>query len=120
MAETKVPPRQLDLAGFVPSWTAPTLLNSWVNFSGTHTSGYRKNSFGVVELRGTIKDGTATDTTTLFNLPSGYRPATDRNFAVAASGGPVMISVQTNGDVKAQGAINSTWTALDTITFSVS
>lgn len=101
------------------SWIAPTLLNSWVNFSGTHTAGYRKTN-GLVEVRGTIKDGTATDTTTLFNLPSGYRPATDLNFAVAASGGPVMISVQTNGDVKAQGAINATWTALNGITFSVS
>ena len=57
------------------SWTAPTLLNSWVNFgSPFQTARYRKDASGIVHVQGLIKDGTATDGTTLFTLPAGYRP----------------------------------------------
>ena len=56
------------------SWTAPTLLNSWVNYGGAwDTAGYRKDGQGVVYLKGLVKSGTTS--ANLFVLPSGYRPA---------------------------------------------
>lgn len=57
------------------TWISPTLLNSWVNLgAGYATAGYKKDDLGNVEIKGTIRNGTATSGTTLFVLPAGYRP----------------------------------------------
>lgn len=54
-------------------WQTPTLLNGWTNY-GTflNAAGYWKDSFGVVHLRGVIRNGTSGSF--IFVLPSGYRP----------------------------------------------
>ncbi|KKK52619.1 hypothetical protein LCGC14_3103070, partial [marine sediment metagenome] len=53
-------------------WIAPTLLNSWVNYAATYdTTGYMKDGFGFVHLKGLVKSGVAG---TIFTLPVGYRP----------------------------------------------
>jgi hypothetical protein len=63
------------------NWQAPSLQNSWVNYGGSlQASGYTLiggANGGIVALRGSIKDGTATDGTLLFTLASGYRPAAE-------------------------------------------
>lgn len=56
-------------------WIAPTLLNGWVNFSGSGSPvGFQKSDDGWVQLRGSISSGTITSGTPLFTLPVGYRP----------------------------------------------
>jgi hypothetical protein len=86
---------------------APTLLNSWVNYDvagGWEGAGYFKDRAGRVFLQGLIKSGTATAGTTLFTLPSGYRPAKTLYFAVTSNfaGSTTLGSVyiDATGDVK--------------------
>ena len=54
----------------------PTLLNSWVLYSASDVVTFYKSPDGVVNINGTIKDGTAVYGTTLFTLPIGFRPST--------------------------------------------
>lgn len=54
----------------------PAFQNSWVNFGGIYaTLAFRKDPFGKVKLRGTIKGGV--NGTAVFTLPVGYRPPAD-------------------------------------------
>lgn len=66
---------QVDAPSFF--WTAPTLLNSWVDYDTTNfaATGWTEDHQNFVHLRGLLKDGTATSGTVLFALPSGARPA---------------------------------------------
>lgn len=62
-----------------PAYTAPTLVNGWANYSGSSVfdvSGYIKDNFGIVHLKGLIQHvGTApTADEVIFELPAGYRP----------------------------------------------
>lgn len=60
-------------------WIAPTLVNSWANYGSDHPpAGYMKDAFGVVHLRGLIRNGSST-TATMFTLPEGYRPLVTGN-----------------------------------------
>lgn len=52
----------------------PTLTNSWVQVSSYDAPGFYKDTNGVVSLYGAIKDGTTTSGTSLFTLPTGFRP----------------------------------------------
>lgn len=109
--------------GAVPgSWETPTLLNSWTNFGGAYaTAAYRKDSLGVVHLRGLITGGTKTATTVLFNLPSGYRPAADLMFATSVDNGSWAgfgsFNVKSNGDVMLRVAGSGPWISLDGCSF---
>lgn len=79
------------------SWVAPTLTNSWANYGGAATeAGYRRVG-DVVEVRGVVKSGTVN--TAIFNLPAGFRPATDTVFAVPAGPGGARLDVGWTGDV---------------------
>lgn len=61
--------------GWESVWTAPTFLNSWVNFgSGLEVAAYRRSRTGRVQIQGTVKSGTVSNSTPVFNLPAGYRP----------------------------------------------
>lgn len=95
-------------------WIAPTLLNSWVNFGSTFdTAAYRKIG-EVVYVRGLIKSGTTTSGTTIFTLPSGYRPSATRKAIVIVSGGSsVPLDIDSAGNVKAAATLNATATGLD-------
>jgi hypothetical protein len=62
-------------------WIAPTLLNSWVDFSAVYESaGYRKKN-GNTEMRGFVKSGT---NDIILALPAVYRPP--KNLVVATTG----------------------------------
>lgn len=79
----------------------PTMGASWVNFdnslatpsatAGHRNAGYKKDPFGVVQLRGVIKNGTAPGT--VFTLPSGYRPVKDQAFVRGAGVGLALINI---------------------------
>lgn len=100
-----------------PSWTAPSFSNSWVNYgSGFATCGYMKDSMGFVHLRGLVKDGSAMNTT-IFTLPTGFRPTEQWIFGVASNNAYGEVRVASDGTVKApQGA--TAWVSLDGIVFN--
>lgn len=59
----------------------PAFTNAWVNFGAPHAvAAFYKDAFGVVHLKGLVKNGTAA--TSIFTLPVGYRPTETRIFAV--------------------------------------
>lgn len=87
-------------------WTAPTLLNSWVNLgSGYAATRYRRIN-RIVYIEGTVASGTTTDGTVMFAVPAGFRPASAKQFAVAISGGAGRVEVQAAGNVVAR-TVNS-------------
>lgn len=53
------------------AWITPTLVNGWTHHE-TRPVQYRKNEFGVVEIRGSAIGGSSGQV--VFSLPSGYRP----------------------------------------------
>lgn len=66
------------------TWTAPTLLNSWVNAgSGRPNAGYLLDAIGYVHVQGRVKSGASG--TTAFQLPPGFRPFDSLEFPVVAS-----------------------------------
>lgn len=82
----------------IEALTAPTMTNSWVNFSST--IGYWKDAYGVVHLEGTATTGTIG--TSMFTLPVGYRPsAFNKSFAVDSNGAYGNVEVNTTGTVTA-------------------
>ena len=82
---------------FTPAWTAPTLTNGWTNFgAGTIAAGYRLRG-GVVELRGTIKGGSAA--VAAFTLPVGFRPSAVHLFTALADPGVARLDVGSDGVV---------------------
>lgn len=97
-------------------WTAPTLLNSWVNFgAGTATAGYQKDANGFVHIRGLVKNGSGLGTV-VFTLPVGYRPALRMHFGSASNAAFGYFYVENTGDVVASVG-STTWFSLDTGTF---
>jgi hypothetical protein len=97
------------------AWIAPTLLNGWVNFGGTfQNSGYFKDNFGIVHLKGTVKSGTYG--ATVFTLPVGYRPLLNVNFATVSNGSAAMASVDSSGNVTFNAGSNA-WDSIDGMSF---
>lgn len=107
-----------------PTWTAPTLLNSWVNYgsdgAGNNYSpaGYYKDQFGRVYLRGMIRSGTATSETVLFTLPTGFRPGFRILFDTQSDSILGRVDVLPNGEVRILvGTTN--WITLEGLSFAV-
>lgn len=71
-----------DVAG---SWQSVTLASGWTNYgSPVANASYRQDSEKVIWLRGgVVSDGT---NGTIFTLPSGYRPTSQKVFLVYATG----------------------------------
>jgi len=104
-------------------WTAPTLLNGWVNYSATfNPAGYFRDKTGIVHLRGLVRSGTVTAGTAIFTLPAGYRPARLEIFSNVAY---TTIYVYGRCDVNTAGNVNfyaggNAFFSLDGITFRAS
>ena len=82
----------------IEPWSAPTLLNSWVNFgAGEQTVRFRKDLEGVVYVQGVIKDGTTTANTPLFTLPVGYRPTGHLQIACASNNAYGQLKMMASG-----------------------
>lgn len=93
-------------------WITPAYLNSWVAYggfdSGYYPLQYIKDKFGVVHLRGMLKNGTLTAGLPLANLPAGYRPAKDAVLLVCSGGGGQVsrLDITSTGDIKFQTGSN--------------
>lgn len=102
-----------------PTWSAPTLLNSWANYGGAfHNAGYFKDSLGFVHLRGLVKSGTTGYP--IFTLPAGYRPTAAHMFSVHAGGAEARVEAVVDGNVyvAAYSGGNNNYVSLDGITFA--
>ena len=96
-------------------WTAPTFVNSWVNFGGVwNNAGYKKDQRGWVNLRGLIKSGSAA---TMFTLPSGYRPAGQMQFPMVSNGVFGNLTVKADGTVLGVAPYSNLSVTLDGISF---
>jgi hypothetical protein len=80
------------------SWTAPTLLNSWVNYDATTNvvAGYRLVG-DFVYIQGMVKSGTLSSV--VFTLPAGYRPLRVHRFAQDNNAAYGAISIDASGNV---------------------
>lgn len=80
------------------NWIAPSLLNSWVDYGGNfNPSGYYKDAFGIVHLRGFIYGGTMN--ASAFILPEGYRPAYEERHVVISNNAAGSLKIAANGNV---------------------
>lgn len=98
------------------AWTAPTLLNSWVNYgSGFNPAGFYKDVFGIVRLRGCVSGGALN--TTIFTLPTGYQPTNKVAYPISGSGGsPGSVLIDASGNIS-QIASPATTLVLESISF---
>lgn len=77
----------------------PAFENSWVNAGGGYEDvGFRMDRSGYVHLKGRAQDGTVD--TTIFTLPSRYRPSSNQLFSVPYEDTTAYILVQSDGQVK--------------------
>lgn len=100
-------------------WIAPTLINSWANYSGSNESGYRRKD-GIVYLKGLVLNPTtyASDKRPIFTLPDGFRPTQEKYFIVVKSLTDFHpIIVQTNGVVRPYQYTTNQYLSLDGISF---
>jgi hypothetical protein len=70
-------------------WAYAATENGWGNLdSATYgVASYMKDEFGFVHFIGVLSGGVTTDGTTIFTLPSGYRPLYTRIFAADSNNG---------------------------------
>lgn len=98
----------------LPTWIAPTFVNSWENEEGRVPAGYYKDALGIVHVRMNVTGpGPGGTAPTVFTLPVGYRPGGgQRQFAALDDSGLVQVaSVNTNGAVSASTANASAFRA---------
>lgn len=93
------------------AWTAPTLLNSWVNFGGVYVGAAYRKVGDMVQLRGSIKNGTVTAGTTIYTLPVGFRPPATHVFATLDGNNAISrFDVDASGNVAIQTGTNAQFT----------
>jgi len=91
----------------VSSWIAPIFASGWSDLGGMNeVSGYRKDGFGMVELKGVITS--VTPTGIIFILPAGYRPLFTRDYPCQYGLSMVVITVYPNGEVHVKDPGNTT------------
>ncbi len=94
-------------------WTAPSLLNSWVNFgSGHRDAGYKKTADGTVHVKGMVKDGSPV-TGVIFTLPVGYRPSEKILFSQYGALGLIRLDVEANGNLSFVAGGSASFSSLD-------
>lgn len=101
-------------------WTAPTLLNSWVNYGAEYNpAGYFRDKNGIVHLRGLVKNGSSA-TAIMFILPAEYRPAYKEHLSSHSAASACRIDILANGTINCPSGGSTTWTSIDGITFRAS
>ena len=90
-----------------PSWITAVLQNGWAH--GTGGLQYFKDSMGIVNLHGEVKDGTTTSGTIITTLPEGYRPTKIISIPVirANSTSVTPMNLNTDGTLKVFGNIEA-------------
>jgi hypothetical protein len=94
------------LSDFAPgAWQTPTLNLSWIGLGGAwQDPQYRKDTSGLVTIRGAMQRATASVDGVIFTLASGYRPPKQEFFICYSAGGAFRVNVYPNGDVETSGA----------------
>lgn len=100
-------------------WITPTLNSPFTNYgSGFADASYRKIN-DIVCIQGLIFINGASNTSTIFTLPSGYRPTGSIMFAgFNGNVGHARIDIQSDGDVLLLSQAANSWVTL-TMTFMV-
>lgn len=87
------------------AWQTPTLLLGWIGLGGPwQDPQFRKNSSGLVVLRGAMQRATSSLDGVVFVLPTGFRPPKQEIFIGWTAGGPMRVNIYPNGDVETSGA----------------
>lgn len=94
---------------------APTLTNSWVNYGEFAGAGYRKDTLGLVHLKGLVKGGATNNS--VFTLPVGYRPAEKMLFSGHSTLANSYIEINTDGTIVPSFGSAITYLDLSAITF---
>lgn len=93
--------------------------NGWSNYVANST-GFWKDSLGVVHLEGWIQNPGGTIPSVVFTLPAGYRPDQNKIFSLYSWNGSAQVLshvlIYTNGAVEIRGG-STTEIALDGVTF---
>lgn len=98
----------------IAAYTAPTLLNSWVNYGGGEAvAGYYKDALGIVHIKGLVKSGTTTPGTNIFVLPAGFCPTDSHWFATTSNGSFGAFVVASNGAVYVATAPSNTYFSIE-------
>jgi hypothetical protein len=114
-------------------WVDATLYTPWRNYDAAGAVyskvQYRKTSHNTVRLRGLITGESAESTTTMFALPSGFRPPKEMIFNQKNKGGEGVSSTARIGIFPSTGAVrysgaadsyrNVDWISLDGIEFDI-
>lgn len=96
----------------------PAFENGWTNFGGGFEGArFWKDPEGVVHVEGLIKSGTVTST--MFTLPVGYRPATNKRYMTLANGVVTCVQIFPDGVIRqtATGSTSNAWVNLNGISF---
>ena len=109
------------LIGVANTWNEVTPSSPFSNYGSTwDTCAYMKDSNGVVHLKGLVT-GTHTGASTIFTLPSGYRPSKERMFPCISSASPdraLRVDIQADGDVIVD-STHSGWVSISNISFKI-
>lgn len=90
----------------------PEILNGWLG-----NAYYWKDKNGIVHIGGVVDSGVIDVDTTIFNLPTNYRPLNDEFFINATDNGAIKIDVTNVGDVKIGSTTTASWIALSGMSF---
>lgn len=106
---------QLQSVSIPPLWTAPTLATGVTDLGGAdQVSGYYKDDYGIVHIRGTVVRATVG---TIFTLPTGFRPALNRIFSTwvstAGTEHSARLAVTSAGVVSIATFAPSTWGSIE-------
>lgn len=95
----------------------PAFTNAWVNYdSGWMPAGFWRDPFGMVHLRGLIKNGTVGSAA--FTLPPGFRPSAGAETFPSISNGAIgRVDVSTDGTVTPASPSNNAYVSLSGISF---
>jgi hypothetical protein len=105
----------------------PAFASGWLNFGEfTYQAvGFRKDRDGIVHLRGAGTKGSNGPVSTMFTLPSGYRPARHEVFAAASTNGAGqqapsggIVDVYPDGAVVVLGDTDDNFVSLSGISFT--
>ena len=101
-------------------WITPTLNSPYTHFGSPYGDVQYRKIGNIVNIQGLVNANSASNQSTIFTLPSGYRPSLRLIFAQAnANTSITRLDIDTNGDVIAQLMTNNaSWTSL-AITFMV-
>jgi hypothetical protein len=96
---------------------------AWLNLSPgvNNSASYFRNPYGIVQLRGVVCRTPTPPSTTIFTLPSGYRPQFQEVLLLLASpgaGGSTRIDINSDGTVVAPSLPDGNWVSLDGVSFS--